>query len=92
MSHPLEMWGDARAYDGTVSIIQPLIAPLYQSRSAYEILAAFNREVTDKSTADQPGPQQIGLRNGPRLLGCTEACGGFRDLVEEIDSRRIDRR
>ena len=42
MSHPLEMWGDARAYDGTVSIIQPLIAPLYQSKSSYEILAAFN--------------------------------------------------
>ena len=60
MSHPLEMWGDARAYDGTVSIIQPLIAPLYQSRSPYEILAAFNPEVTDKSTIEQPGPQQTG--------------------------------
>ncbi len=59
-SHPLEMWGDARAYDGTVSIIQPLIAPLYQSRSIYEILAAFNPEITDKSTADQPGPRQTG--------------------------------
>jgi hypothetical protein len=45
MSHPLEMWGDARAYDGTVSIIQPLIAPLYQSRSIYEILAAFARRL-----------------------------------------------
>jgi Fe-S-cluster-containing dehydrogenase component len=59
-SHPLEMWGDSRAYDGTVSIIQPLIAPLYQSKSAYEILAAFNREVTNTAPADQPGPQQSG--------------------------------
>jgi MoCo/4Fe-4S cofactor protein with predicted Tat translocation signal len=59
-SHPLEMWGDVRAYEGTVSIIQPLIAPLYQSRSTYEILAALNPEITDKSTADQPGPRQTG--------------------------------
>jgi MoCo/4Fe-4S cofactor protein with predicted Tat translocation signal len=38
--HYLEMWGDARAFNGTVSIIQPLIAPLYDGRSAYELLAA----------------------------------------------------
>lgn len=40
-THPLEMWGDARAYDGTVSIIQPLIEPLYEGRSPYELLAAL---------------------------------------------------
>jgi molybdopterin-containing oxidoreductase family iron-sulfur binding subunit len=37
-SHFLESWGDARAFDGTVSIIQPLIDPLYESRSHIEIL------------------------------------------------------
>jgi len=30
--------GDARAYDGTVSIIQPLIAPLYDGRSMHEFV------------------------------------------------------
>ncbi len=40
-SHYLETWGDARAFDGTVSIIQPLIAPLYASKSAYELLASM---------------------------------------------------
>src|SRR5205085_2211725 len=40
-AHFLEAWGDARAYDGTISIIQPLIAPLYRGRSALEFLAAF---------------------------------------------------
>jgi molybdopterin-containing oxidoreductase family iron-sulfur binding subunit len=40
-SHYLESWSDARAYDGTASIIQPLIAPLYQSKTAHEVLAAF---------------------------------------------------
>jgi len=39
--HYLESWGDARAYDGTVSIIQPLISPLYQSKSAHELLAVL---------------------------------------------------
>lgn len=35
----LETWGDVRAFDGTASIIQPLIAPLYAGRSAHEIIA-----------------------------------------------------
>jgi molybdopterin-containing oxidoreductase family iron-sulfur binding subunit len=38
-AHELESWGDARAYDGTVSIIQPLIAPLYNGKSAAEFVA-----------------------------------------------------
>ena len=41
LSHELESWSDARAYDGTATIIQPLIAPLYESRSAIEAVAAL---------------------------------------------------
>jgi MoCo/4Fe-4S cofactor protein with predicted Tat translocation signal len=37
-AHPLESWSDARAYDGTVTIIQPLIEPLYGGKSAHEIV------------------------------------------------------
>jgi molybdopterin-containing oxidoreductase family iron-sulfur binding subunit len=38
-AHFLEGWSDARAFDGTVSIIQPLVEPLYSGRTVHEILA-----------------------------------------------------
>ncbi len=41
-THYLESWGDARTYDGTVTIVQPLIAPLYEGRTAHEVLALFS--------------------------------------------------
>ena len=40
-ANELEMWGDARAYDGTASVIQPLIVPLYAGKSPSEFLAAL---------------------------------------------------
>jgi molybdopterin-containing oxidoreductase family iron-sulfur binding subunit len=40
-SHYLEAWGDARAFDGTVTIQQPLIEPLYDTRSPLQVLAAL---------------------------------------------------
>ena len=39
-THYLESWSDIRAYDGTVTILQPLIAPLYSGKSSHEVLSA----------------------------------------------------
>ena len=41
LAHYLEAWGDARAYDGTLSIVQPVIRPMYDSVGVIELLAAF---------------------------------------------------
>jgi molybdopterin-containing oxidoreductase family iron-sulfur binding subunit len=41
-AHYLETWGDTRTFDGTCTVMQPLIAPLYGGRSALEILTNFS--------------------------------------------------
>ena len=45
-AHYLEAWSDARSYDGTASVIQPMIMPLYDGKNGHELLAMFT---------DQPG-------------------------------------
>lgn len=45
-SHSLESWSDLRALDGTAAIVQPLIRPLYATRSAHELLAMLLGEET----------------------------------------------
>jgi MoCo/4Fe-4S cofactor protein with predicted Tat translocation signal len=51
-AHPLESWGDSRSFEGTVTVTQPLIAPLYEGQSAHDFIAAFT---------SQPGRRGIGL-------------------------------
>jgi molybdopterin-containing oxidoreductase family iron-sulfur binding subunit len=41
LTHELETWGDARAFDGTTGIQQPLIAPFYNGISPLELLSAL---------------------------------------------------
>ena len=40
-AHPFETWGDARSRDGTISIVQPLIQPLFGGISEVELLGCF---------------------------------------------------
>ena len=39
--HFLESWSDTRAFDGSLSIVQPLIEPMYAGTSMHEILEAL---------------------------------------------------
>lgn len=50
--HYLESWGDVRAYDGTASIVQPLISPIYDGHSVYELVQLFFKENFDKKDLD----------------------------------------
>ncbi|HEX5045122.1 MAG TPA: TAT-variant-translocated molybdopterin oxidoreductase [Candidatus Polarisedimenticolaceae bacterium] len=48
-AHDLEAWGDARAWDGTYGVAQPLIEPLYGGKTALELLAALLGEPAARS-------------------------------------------
>jgi len=48
-AHFLESWSDARAYDGTVTILQPLIAPLYGGKTTHEMLASLTNQPDQSS-------------------------------------------
>jgi Fe-S-cluster-containing dehydrogenase component len=48
-SHPLESWSDLRAPDGTASIVQPLIEPLYDTRTPHEFLAILGGTISPSS-------------------------------------------
>ena len=51
-AHYLESWSDARAFDGTASVMQPLILPLYDDRSAHELLDMLVLEQTTRGGYD----------------------------------------
>jgi MoCo/4Fe-4S cofactor protein with predicted Tat translocation signal len=51
-THPLETWSDARAHDGTVTIMQPLIEPLYECKSAHEVIAALFGKQGEQTSHD----------------------------------------
>ncbi|HYJ45603.1 MAG TPA: hypothetical protein VEV81_03245, partial [Pyrinomonadaceae bacterium] len=75
-SHYLESWSDARSFDGTVSIIQPLIAPLYDSRSAHELLAVFSNQFDRKGYDIVREFWQGEMGGGPKAAGAGNTAGG----------------
>jgi molybdopterin-containing oxidoreductase family iron-sulfur binding subunit len=54
LPHALEDWSDARSPDGLATIIQPVVRPMYDSRSLHAIVAAL--------TSDQVPSSQMLIR------------------------------
>jgi molybdopterin-containing oxidoreductase family iron-sulfur binding subunit len=65
VSHYLEHWGDARAWDGTLSTIQPLIQPLHDSLSRLQLLAllAGNQFPDDRALVRARFDSEVAWRN-----------------------------
>ena len=76
-AHFLEGWSDTRAFDGTVSIVQPLIAPLYGGRSAHEVLAALSDrpERSGYQIVREFWQQRMGALGATGALGAGGATG-----------------
>jgi MoCo/4Fe-4S cofactor protein with predicted Tat translocation signal len=67
-SHYLESWGDIRSFEGTASVIQPLISPLYTTKTEIELLSMFRSIIDDK--AELSGHDCVAatwMQNGPKL-------------------------
>ncbi len=65
LAHYLESWGDARAVGGTVSVVQPLILPLFGGKTPIEVLGVM---AGDK---DRPG-YEIVRETWKTILGETD--------------------
>ncbi len=65
-AHPLESWGDAPAPDGSVSLMQPLIAPLYGGRTALEVVAMLGGgpETAGRDLVRAYWRERLGLAGG----------------------------
>ena len=74
-AHELEIWGDARAFDGSASLLQPLIAPLYGGVSPYEMMNALL------------GKSEVSGRDAVRAFWKEHALGG--DDFETAWSRAV---
>jgi MoCo/4Fe-4S cofactor protein with predicted Tat translocation signal len=74
-AHELESWGDARSFDGTVTILQPLIEPLYGGKTAAELVAA-----TMANQADATGYDLVRQYWTPRLPGLS---AGLADVAKD---------
>ncbi|HZB87289.1 MAG TPA: TAT-variant-translocated molybdopterin oxidoreductase [Terracidiphilus sp.] len=71
-AHYLESWSDARAYDGTVSVVQPMIDPLYGGKSAHDVLQTLLDEPL-LSTYEAVRATQKGIIKGDFEAGWRKA-------------------
>jgi MoCo/4Fe-4S cofactor protein with predicted Tat translocation signal len=75
-AHYLESWSDARAYDGTASVIQPMIDPLYGGKTAHDVI---------QSMLDQPdlSPYQVVRKTWQGNLGSGDQEHAWRKILHD---------
>lgn len=73
--HPLESWGDAEPVNGLVSLLQPAINPLGNTRSVMESLAAWTGDQPELSSVRAVGLMGSQLGQGP-FLGASALVAG----------------
>ena len=67
LAHELESWGDARAFDGTAGLIQPLIEPLYNGRTPIWILnTLLGERVHDRQAVSDTWRDALGDEGSQR--------------------------
>ncbi len=88
LAHYLESWSDARATDGTASVVQPLIEPLHGARSAIEVLALAAlgeaRDGRDLVRETWSGIFGLPLEDGAKAEAAVEAD------VEAVDETAVE--
>ena len=55
MAHAWETWSDARAFDGTATILQPQALPLYNGTSMHTDAGAFHRSCSSRHARYRAG-------------------------------------
>jgi MoCo/4Fe-4S cofactor protein with predicted Tat translocation signal len=75
--HYLETWSDTRAFDGTITIIQPLIEPLYRGKSAHEMLSVLLGKPDSAPHEIVKGYWQTANANGFEAFWKTSLHNGF---------------
>ncbi|MBL8910964.1 MAG: TAT-variant-translocated molybdopterin oxidoreductase [Archangium sp.] len=70
-AHFLEAWGDARAWNGTASIVQPIILPLHGGRPGISLLASLvgETETSDKKLVEATWAGKLGKAPGGDAVG-----------------------
>ncbi|HEY0478500.1 MAG TPA: TAT-variant-translocated molybdopterin oxidoreductase [Kofleriaceae bacterium] len=63
-AHFLEAWGDVRTWDGTLTVAQPLIAPLYGGLSAAELLSLLLGEERGGEELVRQAHKDLGFEGG----------------------------
>ena len=75
-AHYLEAWGDTRAWDGTASVVQPLIEPLFGGKTMDELLALA-------CGAPETTSDQIVRKTFAGLLGDKDSDLAFRQVLDD---------